>query len=60
MLFQTVYGIFSATSAKESKDSEIQLIKLQVGFICSMKTSGGKDKQDEILNSEGRVEGLVG
>lgn len=28
ILLQTVYGIFFSTSAKESKDSEIQLIKL--------------------------------
>lgn len=28
MLLQTVYGIFSSTSAKESEDSEIQLIRL--------------------------------
>lgn len=46
MLLQ-LYMASSSTSAKESEDSEIQLRKPCVGFIWTMKKSGGKDKHSE-------------
>lgn len=47
MLLQKGHGIFSFCSAKESKNSGIQLMIVEIGFVCSMEANGGKEKQGE-------------